>query len=71
MNKRKGKRSSLTYQVMNATKMIFEDDTFDVVIDKVRYPFLFYPRRVWMPSTPKTTKSAKRTQPTIWRRTSV
>lgn len=46
MNKRKGKRSSLTYQVMDATKMTFEDCSFDVVIDKVSIPILYYARRV-------------------------
>lgn len=34
MNKRRGKRQTLNYQVMDATKMTFEDASFDVVIDK-------------------------------------
>lgn len=71
MNKRKGKRSSLSYQVMDATKMTFEDSSFDVVIDKVVMPLPFHSRRAWMPSTLRTTKSAKQTQLTICRRISV
>ena len=35
MNKRKGGRKGLVYQVMDATKMDFENEEFDVVIDKV------------------------------------
>ena len=36
MNKRKGGRKTLIYQVMDATNMTFADEEFDVVIDKVR-----------------------------------
>ena len=35
MNKRKGGRKTLIYQVMDATNMTFADEEFDVVIDKV------------------------------------
>lgn len=35
MNKRKGGRKGLVYQVMDATNMTFENEEFDVVIDKV------------------------------------
>lgn len=35
MNKRKGGRKSLVYQVMDATAMTFADGEFDVVLDKV------------------------------------
>ena len=34
MNQRKGKRSTLVYSVMDATKMTYENESFDVVIDK-------------------------------------
>ena len=34
MKSRRGKRETLEYQVMDATKMTFEDASFDVVIDK-------------------------------------
>lgn len=41
MNKRKGKRESLIYSVMDATKMTFEDGSFDIVIDKVSISLFF------------------------------
>lgn len=34
MMKRRGGRKSLQYMVMDATKMSFDDASFDVVIDK-------------------------------------
>lgn len=35
MKKRKGKRDSLLYEVMDVTHMTFNSESFDVVIDKV------------------------------------
>lgn len=35
MKKRKGKRDSLLYKVMDVTHMTFDSESFDVVIDKV------------------------------------
>ena len=41
MNQRKGKRSTLVYSVMDATKMTYENECFDVVIDKVFHFLIF------------------------------
>ena len=49
MNKRKGGRKGLVYQVMDATSMTFENGEFDVVIDKVwfgSYNFVVFINRL-------------------------